>query len=553
MSNESSLPASSLWFYADASNQPVGPIPFAELEKLAETGVIQPRTKVIEADGTEWKRFAAIAPSQPVQTPASLAQPAESSPPPNSLWFYADASNQPVGPVPFAELEKFVTAGVIQPKTQVFEKGGGEWRAFATIAPAPTAQTVAPRTQPMPANAPRRKLTILTLGFFYPVGLWMLWKNNDFSKRTKTLVTSICSPIFLLGTPLWQKALIHPITLFLIWVWLGKFFSKASKIVLSAVCTVLFLPILFPPNPNAKNASGSFSPSAPHRAAGAPTLGMTPEKFRTAFNAKSVALNLSHRFHIGNIPVVSGAVKNTLMFSFSDSLSVAGSVDKASGEIDSLWVCANGGTEERAADLLLLPTVIVATLDTSISKERRGEVVLELYSKASSDIGQQFSSVEGTLKLSTLEDSNLGMMMFFVSPKAAQIAPNAPFRQEITREATHTEPRPQSEEEVRPAWKAGALRVGDNCRLVSRAMLFADESAYNDFVVAKKTGDTAKLDMLEKTNRAFSNKAGGRALVIAVNGLRNLVRVRCWSENTSAEFWTFQTYIAQDLPEPSAP
>lgn len=250
MSNESSPPASSLWFYADASNQPVGPLPFAELEKLATAGLIEPRTKVIEANGTEWKRFAAVAPSPPMQIPASLAQPGDSSPSPNSLWFYADSNNQPVGPVPFVELKKFVAAGVIQPKTQVFEKGGSEWRAFATIAPVPpklppaTVQPVASRAQSKPANAPRRKLTILALAFLYPAGLWMLWRNKDFEKRTKILVTSICSPVFLLSLPYGQRMVCEWLILFLLWLWLGKSLIKPVKIALSAFCAVLFLTLL---------------------------------------------------------------------------------------------------------------------------------------------------------------------------------------------------------------------------------------------------------------------------------------------------------------------
>ena len=52
---------------------------------------------------------------------------------PDSLWYYTDASNEPVGPLPFAELERLAAAGVIQAATHVIENGGREWKKFAAI------------------------------------------------------------------------------------------------------------------------------------------------------------------------------------------------------------------------------------------------------------------------------------------------------------------------------------------------------------------------------------------------------------------------------------
>lgn len=49
-----------LWYYADGANQPVGPLPMDALQHLANAGVIQPETHVIEKGGTEWKPLHSI-------------------------------------------------------------------------------------------------------------------------------------------------------------------------------------------------------------------------------------------------------------------------------------------------------------------------------------------------------------------------------------------------------------------------------------------------------------------------------------------------------------
>lgn len=49
-----------LWYYADSSNEPVGPLPMNALQRLASAGVVLPDTHVIEKGGTEWKKISAI-------------------------------------------------------------------------------------------------------------------------------------------------------------------------------------------------------------------------------------------------------------------------------------------------------------------------------------------------------------------------------------------------------------------------------------------------------------------------------------------------------------
>lgn len=56
----SANPEESLWFFADASNQPQGPVTFAELQRLAKEGVIGSGTPIILQGGTDWTTYSSL-------------------------------------------------------------------------------------------------------------------------------------------------------------------------------------------------------------------------------------------------------------------------------------------------------------------------------------------------------------------------------------------------------------------------------------------------------------------------------------------------------------
>ena len=58
-----------------------------------------------------------------------------STPAPDTLWYYADASNEPVGPLPMDVLQKLAAAEVISQETYVIKKGASEWEKFGSVAP----------------------------------------------------------------------------------------------------------------------------------------------------------------------------------------------------------------------------------------------------------------------------------------------------------------------------------------------------------------------------------------------------------------------------------
>lgn len=69
MSSNAPIAEASSWFYADASNQPIGPLSFDELQRLAAVGTIRPETLVIENGANEWRSFGSVCPMQPPPIP----------------------------------------------------------------------------------------------------------------------------------------------------------------------------------------------------------------------------------------------------------------------------------------------------------------------------------------------------------------------------------------------------------------------------------------------------------------------------------------------------
>jgi len=48
-------------------------------------------------------------------------------------YYYADAANRPVGPVPFTELQRLKSVGTIHDQTWVIEEGTAEWKPLRNL------------------------------------------------------------------------------------------------------------------------------------------------------------------------------------------------------------------------------------------------------------------------------------------------------------------------------------------------------------------------------------------------------------------------------------
>jgi Ca-activated chloride channel family protein len=73
-------------------------------------------------------------------------------PRPDSNYYYADASKQPVGPYSLEELHALASRGVITPTTKVIAKGEKSWMAYSQLPQTPVAAT--PVAAPTPSPAP---------------------------------------------------------------------------------------------------------------------------------------------------------------------------------------------------------------------------------------------------------------------------------------------------------------------------------------------------------------------------------------------------------------
>lgn len=63
-------PEPKIWFYADESNQPIGPLSLADLKQLKAVGTISNQTLVVKEGNSEWEPFpVAIAFAEEDRTP----------------------------------------------------------------------------------------------------------------------------------------------------------------------------------------------------------------------------------------------------------------------------------------------------------------------------------------------------------------------------------------------------------------------------------------------------------------------------------------------------
>ena len=116
-----------------------------------------------------------------------------------TLWFYTNAQNQPVGPVSLSELQRLAAAGVVAPDIHVIEEGGAEWKTFDSVILKSDALPLPPVSAPLRKTPPRRWPAILALVLFYPVGLVLLLRTRAFKPKTKKILAAMFFPLFLIA------------------------------------------------------------------------------------------------------------------------------------------------------------------------------------------------------------------------------------------------------------------------------------------------------------------------------------------------------------------
>jgi len=107
------------YYYTNAKNEPVGPVPFEELEQLAKQGTLHDRTSVIAEGSQTWTNFAAVkaAAAGPAAPPPPAGSPASAAPAPAAtrpLKFPASTVLGETVEFVLAHLRMGVSAGLLE-------------------------------------------------------------------------------------------------------------------------------------------------------------------------------------------------------------------------------------------------------------------------------------------------------------------------------------------------------------------------------------------------------------------------------------------------------
>ena len=123
-----------------------------------------------------------------------------------AYYHYADADNQPTGPLSADQLHALVQSGTIPPDTQVWKEGASEWHPYHSLFPPPTVRrpaTPPPKmgTSSSQSQNPWYKRTgwsIVLFYFFSPIMFPLMWYWKLYTLRTRVYVSVAFAGFFLL-------------------------------------------------------------------------------------------------------------------------------------------------------------------------------------------------------------------------------------------------------------------------------------------------------------------------------------------------------------------
>lgn len=146
-----------------------------------------------------------------------------------------------------------------------------------------------------------------------------------------------------------------------------------------------------------------------------PTLGVTPEEFRVAFNQFVGQIDSSYR--AAEFEVKSGDVNDVFTHAFAKNVAIVGSVNKSDGSMQSLIVTVAGQGEDIAKPIVVLLSAAHA-LNPNAPKEEISKAVLDLVKSAMAnmDAGSSFDDTVGDLHYSAFASQYTGLM-FTISSK----------------------------------------------------------------------------------------------------------------------------------------
>jgi len=111
-------------------------------------------------------------------------------------WYYANANDEPVGPLSTADLLKLRAAGIVQDQTLVIERGGSEWRPLATITTP---------TPPVPPRSARPLVAASTSNKTTTTAEPKAFRPKTARATAKHIACAIAAVIILFGGYYWVK------------------------------------------------------------------------------------------------------------------------------------------------------------------------------------------------------------------------------------------------------------------------------------------------------------------------------------------------------------
>ena len=180
----------------------------------------------------------------------------------------------------------------------------------------------------------KKWLVILLYFFFFPVGLYALWKSSKFNKGWKIGLTAFVALGFI-------AALSDD--------------SQASS---------------------DRNTSQQTKPAEAPPAKKEARLFETPDDFKDAFNKYSTSNSLG--MEIDELTIVEGEVNNTFKYTLNQNVSVVGSISKKDGSVKEVMMFGSGdGSISSGGNIILCMLGIIAAVDPGIAPENRIDILKE--------------------------------------------------------------------------------------------------------------------------------------------------------------------------------
>lgn len=303
-----------------------------------------------------------------------------------SLWFYADASNRPQGPVDFDELQRLAKEGVVGAGTPIISQGGAEWTTYSSIVDAvdpilaPVAESprlVQEFASPIHASAPGIKERL------------MAWSKN----------------------PIWIGVAVFAV-IFKVAIHLPDYAKAPSFPSKAAV--------------NKKEGVAKAAPPTMETPAAEKTLAVSPEIFRSCFNSETEARLRNEGFEGENlfllpeISVEKGEVHDVFNWTMARRhFCLSGRVNKASQKMCNLLICADvleGHALESMRVFTYISIFSTKTLGGFSDFKSVSEDVAALISAATQKPDSAQVRNYNTLHLQASYHPGLRTVMFSISP-----------------------------------------------------------------------------------------------------------------------------------------